>query len=160
MYCSKVKKQLNEVKVMASPFEALDAALQAVIDARFGDAILITPRKNTVASGHVANYSVPAVDAGRQPVSTVGILSIAPKTNDIAGQRRGIDAQGTTRFQTGDDELWISAQAYDAIGYELQKGDLITCTGIAGQPRYSVAYVNRPGMGDVQIPLIAERGGQ
>jgi len=129
---------------MPSPFDQLDAAVQAAMDQAFGEAIRVEP----MAAGNYA--SVP--DPARPAKAARAIISRAPQpaaTNYPATNRKSADrAAGPT-------EAWIGAADLAALGYPIRKGDLIVLTDDPGEPRYAVTAVYLTDQRDARLPLVS-----
>lgn len=129
---------------MPSPFDETDAAMQADIDALFGEGIRVIPQAGD------GNY-LSADDPARPPRDGVrATVARAPKT--VKTDYRGTERSGAVT-SSAPAELWIDRVAYAALGYELARGDFVEFTDDAMPSRYTVAAVNRGDGGDVQIIL-------
>lgn len=128
---------------MPSPFDAIDAAMQAVIDRQFGEGIRVIPQIGDQYT-KTPDPERPAVEGLRATVAR-------------APQARPTDFNGTARngapVSSSPAELWIDRAAYAAIGYPLRRGDIIELTDDPTAPRYTVGAVNPGDGGDVQIIL-------
>ena len=129
---------------MPSPFDDIDADMQADIDALFGEGIRVIPQ---VGDG---NYSSGADPARPQRDGVRATVARAPQTTKA--DYRGTERSGAL-VASAPAELWIDRVAYAALGYELARGDFIEITDDANPARYTVAAVNRGDGGDVQVIL-------
>lgn len=129
---------------MPSPFDAIDAAMQAVIDASFGEGVRVIPM---VGDG---NYSS-AADQSRPAATVRATVGRAPgvKPTDFNNSNRNGAPLATAPL-----EIWIDRAAYDALGYELRRGDRIEITEDGTPPpSYAIAAAHKGDNGDVQIIL-------
>ena len=130
---------------MASPFDALDAALSAACASAFGEAAVLRPRK-------ASQYTERAVDPERPEAPIIGIYSAGPGEVPIRGAATGGEFQGPTRFATMRAEFWIEAEHVAGLPYTLAKGDLIVLTDRGDLP-YEIVKVQPTDMGDVNLIL-------
>jgi|GEM_PF-1599049 len=129
---------------MPSPFDEMDAEIQAVVDETFGEGIRIEP----MLSG---NYST-GPDPSRPVRTTRATISRAPSVVSInypATNRTSADAAMAPV------EVWLDRAAYGALGYTLRKGDNIVFTDETGEPRFSVAAVHNSDHSDIRVPLVS-----
>ncbi len=134
---------------MPSPFDAFDAAAQAVIDATFGEGIRIEPMR-------AGNYAAGA-DPDRPVRATRATVSRAPgvrKTNYPSTNRQSADVAASPT------EAWIDRAAYAALGYPLRRGDIIILTDDARTPRFEVTACHETDGGDVQVLLASVPGSE
>lgn len=129
---------------MPSPFDEIDAAVQADIDALFGEGIRVIPQKGD------GNYTSGADPDRAQRDGVRATVARAPKT--AKADYRGTERSGAVT-SSAPAELWIDRVAYAALGYELARGDIVEFTDDVVPARYTVAAVNRGDGGDVQIIL-------
>lgn len=131
---------------MASPFANLDALAQGAIDAAFGEAVTIIPRK-------AGQLSVTA-DPGRAPVATRAVVSVGAGSGSIAGQSTS-EFRGVSRFQNAPAEAVISAAALAALPYQPRAGDLLRRDDEPGMPTYAIS-APLPLSGELFLSLVAE----
>lgn len=129
---------------MPSPFDAIDAAMQATVDALFGEGIRVIPQAGD------PNYA--AGDDPDRPAragvrATVAIAAKIATTDYSGSMRNGAPVASAPS------ELWIDRIAYAALGYALKRGDFVEITELPGQPVYKIAAVRPFDSGDVQIIL-------
>jgi hypothetical protein len=134
---------------MPSPFDALDATLQANVAAAYSEVIRILPR---VAS----QYGGPQPDPARPAMDVRGIFSLVPETETIGGQNKGGEYSGTTMFNHGRAEVWLEASEFASLGYQPRKLDLVILTDRVNAPQYAVTRLAKTGQGDVALILAAE----
>ena len=134
---------------MPSPFDDLDAALSAAVDANFGERAAIIPR---VSGQYVAR----AADPGRAQRLVRGVFSLGPASDTVQGQVKGAEFSGTTRMVSGASEFWISAAEAAALGYEIAAGDVVRLDSRPGAPVYAVAAPHRTDAGDINLILVKE----
>lgn len=129
---------------MPSLFDEIDAGMQSVVDAVFGEGIRVEPQAGD------GNYSAGADPARPVRENVRAIVGRAP----IA---KGVDYSGTTRngppVATSPAEVWLDRAAYAALGYAITRGDRIVLTGEAGAPCFTVASALPGDNGDVRIIL-------
>lgn len=128
---------------MPSPFDEIDAAMQADIDALFGEGIRIRPQAGDEYT-RGADPDRPVAEGVR---ATVARAPQAKKTDF-----RGTASNGVP-VTTAPAEIWIDRAAYAALGYAIRGGDFIELTDDPGVPRFTVAAVHPGDGGDVQIIL-------
>jgi hypothetical protein len=129
---------------MPSPFDAIDAAMQAAIDHRFGEGIRIVPMVGDTNYSGGPDPARPVRDGVR---ATVARAPKAGATDYSGSQRNGAS------FAAMPAELWIDRAAYAAVGYKITRGDEIVLTDDAGAPSFTVASVHEGDNGDVAIIL-------
>jgi hypothetical protein len=128
---------------MASPFDALDAALSASCMSAFGEAATLRPRK-------ASQYTERAADPARPSATISGVYSAGPGDVPIKGASKGGEFQGPTRFATMRAEFWISSEDIACIPYKIAVGDLITLTDRGGLS-YEVVSAQVTDLGDVNL---------
>lgn len=128
---------------MPSPFDAIDAAMQADIDRLFGEGIRIIPQ--------AGDQYVKGADPSRPMREGVrATVARAPKTarTDYSGT-----AKPGAPVSIAPAEAWIDRAAYLALGYELRRGDIIELTDETPAASYQIGAVHYGDGGDVQIIL-------
>lgn len=130
---------------MASPFDALDAALSASCVGAFGEAATLRPRTNSQYSDH-------APDPLRPEAQISGVYSAGPGEVPIKGATQNGGFQGATRFATMRAEFWVPAEAVAALPYKVAKHDLIILDDRGGLP-YEIVAVQRTDLGDLNLIL-------
>lgn len=128
---------------MPSPFDAIDAAMQADIDRLFGEGINVRPQAGDQYAG-IPDPARPAIEGVRATVAR----SAQAKRTDFSGTgRAGVPVA------TAPAEIWIDRAAYAALGYRIRRGDLIEMAEDIPVTKHTVAAVNDGDHGDVQIIL-------
>lgn len=130
---------------MASPFDALDAALSASCMSAFGEAAMLRPRK-------ASQYTERVADPARPSAPIFGIYSAGPGEVPIRGAAAGGEFRGPTRFATMRAEFWIGAEHIANLPYQIATGDLIVLTDRGGLP-YEIVAAQPTDMGDVNLIL-------
>lgn len=130
---------------MASPFDALDAALSASCLGAFGEAATLRPRM-------ASQYTERAADPARPEAQIFGVYSAGPGEVPIRGEATGGEFKGPTRFATMRAEFWIGAEHIAGLPYTVAKGDLIILTDRGDLP-YEIVKVQPTDMGDVNLIL-------
>lgn len=128
---------------MPSPFDAIDADMQAALAPIFGEGIRIMPRMGD-------NYTS-AADPARP--ERVGVLATVARAPGAAPTDYSGSARNGAQVTRAPGEVWIDQIAYAAIGYEIQRGDLIAITDDPARPPCKVVAVHAGEGGDVQIIL-------
>lgn len=131
---------------MPSPFDAIDARMQAAIDKVFGEGIRIIPMIG-------GNYSK-APDPNRAAMDCRATVSRAPASANIDYPSTNAPSSNSALDPV---EIWIDRAAYAALGYALRRGDVIVLLDEAGQPKYAATAVYDSGQGDVHVPLVASK---
>lgn len=130
---------------MPSPFDEIDSALQGAIDSLFGEGIRVIPM---IGDGNYTGGPDPNRPVRDNVRATPATAHMSPPTDYSGSLRNGA---AVVSFAA---EIWIDAEAYAAIGYEITRGDQIELTDQGSPPpRYSVASVHPGDNGDVQIIL-------
>ncbi|MBN9033698.1 MAG: hypothetical protein BGO05_05435 [Rhizobiales bacterium 63-7] len=128
---------------MPSPFDDIDAAMQADIDRLFGEGISIIPQLGD-------EYTrIPDPD---RPVKSGIRATIARAATGGATDYRGSARDGAS-LSASTAEMWIDRAAYAALGYRLVRGDIVELSDETPPPRFVVAAVNDGDGGDVQVIL-------
>lgn len=128
---------------MPSPFHDFDTAMQAGAEALFGESIRVLP----MAGGEYAAGPDPD-----RPIKT------AKATPSVGGEIAATDFNNSNRDGAlavrVPGEVWISRSSYAALGYTVQRGDLIELSDRgAPPPAVKVAAVLAGDYGDVRIVL-------
>lgn len=128
---------------MPSPFDEFDAAMQADIDALFGEGVRIIPQ-----SGDQYTKGVDALRPMRENVRAT--IARAPKVARTDYSGTSTHGAPVSHMMS---EAWIDRAAYAALGYALQRGDLLEIPGVASTERFTIMDVRPSDGGDVQIIL-------
>ncbi|UYZ08560.1 hypothetical protein CFBP5507_06040 [Agrobacterium salinitolerans] len=128
---------------MPSPFDEFDAAMQADVDALFGEGIKIIPR----AGDEYTSAPDPERPSQEGIRATVARAPGSKPATYRGSQRTSADIHSSPA------EIWIDRAAYAALGYELRRGDIIELTDDDPATRYTVGSVGRGDGGDVRIIL-------
>ena len=130
---------------MPSAFDAIDAAGQAVIADRLGEAVTFIG----MTSG---DYSR-AADPARPAITATAVVSLSPRTGKVADGIQGRSSSGTARVFSSS-ELWLAAAEFAALDWTLKKDDVaVVKPGEAGERRFTVSGVYPMDHGDVQVIL-------
>lgn len=132
-------------------FKLLDRVAGRALDTALGGKVTVRPQ--TLAG----QYGGSQPDASRPQRSSVAHFQSDPKTDDFRGSVIGTEVKGGTRLSVpGETTVLFTRQQYDALGYDLRKGDLITFEDEPGTPTFGVAKnPHRQGQ-DVEIVLTRE----
>lgn len=126
---------------MPSPFDLLDAAVQATVDATFGEGITIRPQTGD------GNYTGGA--DGARPVR-IGVRATVARAPSIKPTDFNNSNRNGAPVAMMAPEIWIDALAYAAIGYGLRRGDIIE---LADGAKFTIADARKGDNGDVQVIL-------
>ncbi len=130
---------------MASPFDEIDAAGQAVIAAHLGEAVTFTG----MIGGDYSN----APDPYRPPLTVTAVVALSPRTGAMAEGIQGRSSAGSARVHTSS-ELWISAADFAAMAWRPKTNDRATVRpGEAGEREFTVSAVLPMDHDDVQVIL-------
>ncbi len=135
---------------MPSPFDALDAAMSAVVMDNFGETVAAILRPRTESQ-----YVERAVDGARPETTVRGIFSAGPSEGDIRGNSTA-EFKGTTRMAQIAAEFWLPASEVAALAYTVAQGDLLRFPGRPSSPEYVVVRIQWSDMGDMNLILAAE----
>jgi hypothetical protein len=134
---------------MTSQFYDIVADLNAAVSEAYGEVVRIVPRRD-------GQYIAPTSDTDRQPVEVVAAFTNSPGIEFLAGGRRGSEMVGGTRLAVTEATLWIGRENYEALGFEIVKGDRIELISREGWPAYSVAAAQKGHVGDINFLLIRD----
>ena len=131
---------------MPSPFDALDASLQAEMDKAFGEGITIRPQVG-------GNYSV-AADSLR-PVKTGVRAIVSHSPREAATDFRNSNRNGVP-LALSPSSAWLQRAAIAALGAELRRGDVIEFPEAgAPAPTAVVAVAQKGDHGDLNLIFTA-----
>lgn len=129
---------------MPSPFDAIDASLQAAIDQTFGGGVTVRPQ----AAG---NYTGGA-DPLRPAIS--GVRATVARAPGIKNTDFNNSNRNGAPLAVAPSEIWIDRAAYAALGYRLKRDDIVELTEEGSPPpSFKIAAVHDGDHGDVQIIL-------
>lgn len=130
---------------MASPFDAIDAAGQAAIAERLGEAV-------TFIGMTGGDYSV-ATDPERPAQIATAITAISPRVGKVADGIQGRSSTGAARTHTNS-ELLVTDAHFEALEWEPKRDDVVVIDiGTPKERRFTIATVLPCEFGDVQIIL-------
>ncbi|MGD9714748.1 MAG: hypothetical protein AB7V46_22210, partial [Thermomicrobiales bacterium] len=112
---------------MALLFDELDALAQAAVNLVFGEPIRLVPRRGS-------QYSARQADPDRPARNVVGVYSVSPRTDHLAGQRNGAELSGTTKLAGVLGEIWLSTDVVAGLGYPIRRGDAVQLLEKPGTP--------------------------
>lgn len=136
---------------MASPFDEIDAAGQAAIADRLGEAIAFIGMKG-------GDYSH-GPDPARPQIEAVAVTALSPRSGKVADGIQGRSSTGSTRTH-GNSELWMTRADFDGLAWNPKRDDIaLLDPGTDAERRFKIAAVYPFGMGDVQIIINEEGGG-
>jgi hypothetical protein len=113
-----------------SVFDKYGAIADQAVASLYGVTATVTPRLS-------ARYEVARPDFDRDPFTIKGVLSLAPESVSIRGQKVGGEIATAARMSAGAAEFYITGADYAAAPSPIARGDLITIEGVA----YAVAEV-------------------
>jgi hypothetical protein len=128
---------------MASLFDAIDAAGQAVISDRVGEAV-------TFIGMMEGEYSRNP-DPMRPRQDAVAVLAISPRIGRLAEGIQGRSSTGAARAHLNN-ELWMTAEAFAELAWRPKRDDVVL-VGEGGAREFSISAVLPLVQGDVQILL-------
>lgn len=135
---------------MASPFDKIDAAGQAAICDRLGEAVAFIG----MADGEYTR----GVDPLRPQIEAVAVTALRAQSDRVSASMQGRSSSGSSRVH-GNSEIWVAKAIFDALAWQPRRDDLVLIEpGGADERRFKIAAVYPTGMGDVQI-VMTEGGG-
>lgn len=136
---------------MASPFDVHMAAVDAAVEAAFGDTLV------TLIPKRMGNYSA-GVDPLRPVRTFKAVVSISPNAGDLQGMNKseGINPGRVTAVAPS--TIWITAATAAGLGYEVKSGDEIELTARPGAPTYRVERPGFTDLGDLEMTVTLARG--
>lgn len=136
---------------MASPFDEIDAAGQAAIADRLGEAIAFIGMTG-------GDYSH-APDPARPQIDAVAVTALSPRPGKAADGIQRRSSTGSARTH-GNSELWMTRADFDGLAWRPKRDDVVLIDpGADAERRFKIAAVYPFGLGDVQI-VINEEGGE
>ena len=130
---------------MASPFDEIDAAGQAVIEERAGEAVTFIG----MSSGDFSS----GPDPDRQAQRTKAITALSPRMGKVADGIQGRGSTGSSRTYMNN-EILVTSAAFSALSWKPKRGDVVVVDiGTLTERRFTVSAVLPAGFGDVQITL-------
>lgn len=134
---------------MASPFDEIDAAGQAAISDRLGEAIAFIG----MAGGDYSH----APDPARPQISATAVTAISPRMGKVADGIQGRSSTGAARTHDNS-ELWLTRAEFDGLAWRPKRDDIaLIDPGTDAERRFIISAVMPLGFGDVQIILSEER---
>lgn len=130
---------------MPSPFGDIDKAAQAAMTATFGEGIRLVGMTG-------GDYSR-SPDPARPEQAATAVVSDAPTSSDIQGQRRGSEFTGMTVISSVETEAWLDATQTASLLWHPTKGDVLIRDEMAGSPRYTVSAAYAGDYGDLTLTL-------
>lgn len=135
---------------MASPFDALDAAAQAQITKRLGEAI-------TIIGMGGGKYSEAAPDPDRPAQSVQAIIAISPRNVKVADGIQGRSSTGASRNHQNS-EVLIPTNVFETLAWRPVQDDAVVIdVGTAKERRFVVSSILPLDHGEVQLLLSEER---
>lgn len=135
---------------MPSPFDALDAAMDAAILGTMGEtAAVIRPHL-------VSQYAGKTPDPDRPVQSVRGVFSAATASDQIKGQATSSEFAGATRVVSMQPEFWMPSSVVASIPYAVRLGDLIEFPDRPGTPVYAVTALYRTDLRDLNLILVRD----
>lgn len=134
---------------MASPFDAIDAAGQAVIADRLGEAVSFVGMLD-------GEYSRNPDPMRPQQVATA-VVALSPRAGKVADGIAGRSSTGAARTHINS-EIWMTAADFAALAWKPRRDDVVLIdAGTPAERRFSVSAVMPLEQGDVQF-LLSEGG--
>lgn len=134
---------------MASPFDEIDAAGQAAISDRLGEAIAFIGMTG-------GDYSH-APDPERPQIEAVAVTALGTRMGKVADGIQGRSSTGAARTH-GHSELWMTRADFEGLDWKLRKDDIaLIDPGTDAERRFKVGAVYPSDFGDVQI-VVSEEG--
>lgn len=133
---------------MASPFDDIDAAGQAVIENRLGEAVIII--------GMIGGDYSSGVDPGRPQQETLAVVAKGQRVNSTLGGVQGRDATGSNRTHTHS-EMLMTKERFRALDWPPVRDDIVVIdAGTSDEKRFSISAVLPAEFDDVQFILSEE----
>ena len=130
---------------MVRGFDFYSDLASAAVDSVMSEAARIYPRALPL-------YGEPLADVDREHFELTGILSNAPATVSIAGQKIGSETQSALGLAASKTEFWVSRQGMEQARGKVRRGDLL----VLGSGRYGIAEVRANDTGDYVLILNRE----
>ena len=127
---------------MASIFDEIDAAAQAVFTSEMGEVMVFYPMR-------VSDYSE-GVDPDRDEQETTGIYSSSPGTG---GASEGLDGSSKTSSTRShfNDEIWLDANEAALLTWRPRRDDEVVVNPNGENIRLTISAVYKNDNGDLQI---------
>ncbi len=135
---------------MPSPFDALDAAISGAVLSAFGESVAASLRPRTRSD------FAEGADSSRPVRPIRGVFSSAPAEVKPQGNASGGEFAGATRLSVALAEFWIAAADAACIPYAIRQGDHLALPARPGSPVYSVADIQRPETGDINLIIVRD----
>ena len=134
---------------MASPFDAIDAAGQAVIADRLGEAVAFIG----MLDGEYSRNPDPM----RPQQKATAVVALSPRAGKVAEGILGRSSTGAARTHMNS-EMWMTTADFAALEWEPRRDDVVLVdAGTDTERRFSISAVMRLEQGDVQF-LLSEGG--
>lgn len=135
---------------MPSPFDALDAAMDAAILGAMGETVAV------LRPHLVSQYAGKRPDPDRPPADVRGVFSAATASDQIKGQATSSEFAGPTRVVSTQPEFWMPGAVVTALPYAVRLGDLIEFPDRPGAPVYAVTALYRTDLSDLNLILVRD----
>lgn len=134
---------------MASPFDEIDTAGQAVIEDRLGEAV-------TFIGMTGGDYST-RTDDTRPAMTVQAVVAISPRSGGVSESIQGRGSTDTSRAYMNSEIMMIKA-TFEALDWEPVRNDVVVIdAGTPKERRFTVSAVLPSEFGDVQIKLSGGR---
>lgn len=134
---------------MASLFDAIDTAGQAVITDRLGEAVTFI--------GMLDGEYSRSLDPMRPRQEATAVMALSPKLRKVAEGISGRSSTGATHRHMNC-EMWMSTADFAALDWEPRRDDVVLVdAGTDAERRFSISAVMPLEQGDVQF-LLSEGG--
>lgn len=132
---------------MPNPFDALDAAVSAVVMSAFGESEAATLRPRT--RSEYATGDDPARTA--RPIR--GVFTESHGIENLRGAATDATFSGVTRLSVQMAEFFLPAAEVAAVPYAIKQGDALAFPARPGAPVYTVSDIQRADTGDLNLIL-------
>lgn len=120
------------------------------VQREFGETVRVEPRQE-------ADYTDALPDPTRPARQLTAVVALTPTVEKFEGAREGSRINTGSRISVREATIWLTPDAYAAIGYKLVEGDRVLLTERPQEPPYKLSRAPETSdRGDVVITLVVD----